>query len=165
MSLSTAQLAAFRAALLAETDPELVEYRTNGSTPLIAQWYSRDAVPDFVVFRASVQTAEVGRTVNYEAVGAMTTANRDRIITFYTLNPMEFPPVADVRAFWNNTFSGALAGQGAATREALEALWRRKATRIERLFATGTGSVESPGALVYQGSLSEQDVTLALAEE
>ena len=68
-------------------------------------------------------TEEIGKTVSYVAVAAMTTANLDRVRSFHTLNPEEFDPSRlDVRTFWADTFSGALGGEGANTRAALEAL-------------------------------------------
>jgi hypothetical protein len=162
MSLTPAQLQTLKTAILAETDPELVAYRTNGQTGLIADWYNKPGT--FIVWRSRVNTAEIGLVVNYEAVGAMTTANRDRIITFYTMNPEAFDPTADIRLFWDSTFSGALAGQGANTRAALQALWKRPATRAERLFATGVGTTATPGALVFVGEVSVANVDAALAQ-
>jgi hypothetical protein len=58
-----------------------------------------------------------------------------------------------------DTFSGALGGQGQATRDALDALYRRTATRGERLYATGAGTTVSPGVLVYEGNISTGDIT------
>jgi hypothetical protein len=52
-----------------------------------------------------------------------------------------------------------------AQRTHLLAIARRKALRIERLFATGTGSTASPGVFSFEGTLSYLDIANALAEE
>lgn len=161
--LTTAQLQTLRTAILAETDPAFVQYRNNGQTTLMAGWFNEAANPAFIVWRRSVNTNEVGNAVNYIAVEAMTDANRGRITTFYAMNPVSFEPRADIRTYWENTFSGALGGQGQATRDALAALWRRTATRGERLFATGTGTTLSPGALVFEGSINDTHISQALS--
>ena len=158
--LTPAQLATLKADILA--DPALASQpMTSAGAQAIADAYNSAATPTFVVWRKSVQTAEVGKTVNYIAVEAMTTANQDRIKTFYQMNPVEFEPRSDIRSFWANTFSGALGGQGQATRDALEALWRRNATRGEKLFATGTGSTVSPGDMTVEGQITGADVQQA----
>ena len=43
------QLVVFKAALLAETDPELVGYRDAGDNNNIAKWYNVQASPNFTV--------------------------------------------------------------------------------------------------------------------
>jgi hypothetical protein len=56
------------------------------------------------------------------------------------------------RAWWS----------GAATRDALSALWRRAATRGEALYATGTGTTATPGVLVFEGTISDANIGAAL---
>ena len=79
------------------------------------------------------------------------------------MNPESFVPTADVESYWDTTFSGALGGQGQATRDALVALWRRFALRGEKLYATGTGTTVSPGSLVVEGSISNDNIVQALS--
>lgn len=161
--LTTDQLAALKVAI--DADPVLSAFpNTSDGAFEIAAALNQQASPAFVVWRSTVQTAEVGTAVNYVAVEAMTDANRGRINTFYTMNPESFDPSrTDVRAYWTNTFSGALGGQGEATRTALEALWRRNATRAEKVLATGTGTTAAPGTLGWEGTLSYADVQAARA--
>lgn len=164
MALSPAQLPALKASIEAETDPTFVGYRTNGQTPLMTAWYN--AASTFVVFKTSEPTASLGKTINYVAFEALTTANLEKFNTFRALNPDTLNPAkSDVRTFFANVFSGALGGQGQATRDALEALWRRFATRAEKLYVTGpgTGTTVDPGTLVFQGSITDADISAALA--
>jgi hypothetical protein len=119
------------------------------------------AGPNNVCWKSSVPTAAVGKTVDYVAVEAMTDANRTRVTTFYTMNPTSFEPRSDVRTFWENTFSGALGGQGQATRDALLALWKRTMTVGESILKTGVGSDASPATL---GVTTAADGTTGYAE-
>lgn len=160
MPLTNAQYTTLKTDILA--DPVLSVLAANGAVGQISAAYNTVVSPPFVVFKSNVTTDEVGKAVNYIAVEAMTTANQDRIKTFYQMNPVQFEPRLDIRTFWTNTFSGALGGQGQATRDALEALWRRNATRAEKLFATGTGTTGSPATLTFEGTISDGDVETAL---
>jgi hypothetical protein len=65
------------------------------------------------------------------------------------------PSLTDMRAGFDSIFSGA---GGVNTRAALLALYKRSARYIEKIFATGTGTDASPGTLVYEGTISYQDV-------
>ena len=161
MALTTQQLQALGAYIAA--DPVLSAFPQGSDGAFeIAAALNKEATPAFVVWRSKVSTAEVGNAVNYIAVEAMTDANRGRITTFYTMNPQSFSPSrADVRSYWDNTFSGALGGQGQATRDALNALWRRNATIAEKVLASGTGTTASPATLGWEGSLNYSDVMQA----
>lgn len=164
MALTPQQLPALKAAILAETDPTFVGYRTEGATGAMAAWYNGTASPAFVVWKASVASDLIGKVLNYVAVAAMTTANLSRVSDFLRMNPVSFDPSrSDIRTFMSDTFSGALGGQGQATRDALEAVYRRDATRGEKVFATGAGSFASPGVAVFVGSISNDDIVQALA--
>jgi hypothetical protein len=70
------------------------------------------------------------------------------------------PSLIDVRQMFDDIFSGA---GGTNTRANLLALWKRLATRGEKIFATGTGSDPSPGTLTFEGNISYQDVEQARA--
>lgn len=159
--LNAQQLATLKTAINTETDAAFVGYRTNGQTPLMAAFFNQAST--FVVYKTTETVASVGQAVNYVAFEALTTANLEKINTFTRLNMNTFAPSkADVRSCWANIFSGALGGQGQATRDALEALWRRFANRGERLYATGTGTTLAPGALVFEGSINDADISAAL---
>lgn len=162
MELTLSQLQTLKTAILAETDPNFVFARDNGQTGVMADFYNQPST--FVVYKSSETVAAVGQAVNYVAFEALTTANLEKINTFTRLNMNTFlPSRADVRSFWANVFSGALGGQGQATRDALEALWRRFAKRGERLYATGTGTTLAPGALALEGNVTDQNISAALA--
>lgn len=154
--------AALKAHILAS--PDLAPLVTSGDYQAIANILNLTATPDFYCWRPSMPTREIGQVISYVALAAMTTANLDRVRTFDTLNPESFDPSrADIRQYMADTFSGALGGQGQATRDALEAAYRDKATRAEKIVATGTGSFASPATFGWEGALSAFDIGPILA--
>lgn len=163
MALTPAEQAALKAYIEADAGMN-AQPNTNVGNSAIAAILNALASPDFIVWRSSVQTSEVGNAVNYVAVEAMTDANRGRINTFYGMNPVSFTPGrADIRTYWDNTFSGALGGQGQATRDALQALWRRSALLIEKILSSGTGSFASPATLGREGTITPDEIEQARA--
>lgn len=162
MALNPTQLQTLKTDILA--DATLAAHAANGAIGPIVTAYNINAVPDFWVFKSSVVTDEIGKTVNYVAVEALTDINTNKLTTFITLNPQSFDPrKADIRSFFVNVFSGALGGQGQTTRDALDLLWRKLATRGQKLFATGTGSTVAPATMGYEPSITDSDVQAALA--
>lgn len=161
MALNAQQLATLKT--FVGTVPEWVALPNDSDTAFfIAAELNKPSNPAFVVYKSNETVAAVGQAVNYVAFEALTTANLEKINTFTRLNMQTFPPSkADVRSFWANVFSGALGGQGQATRDALEALWRRVATLGEKVYATGTGTTLAPGMLVVEGNISPADVQAA----
>ena len=116
----------------------------------------------FIVFKRTEQTDKIGRSVSYIAIEAMTALNLDKAKMFYQMNPEVFEPVkADVRSFWANVLSGTLGGAGQASRDAMDALYRRPARDAERVFALGTGTTLAPGTLVFEGSVTYPEVLTA----
>jgi hypothetical protein len=164
MELTPAQLQVLKTSINAETNPEFVAWRNAVNYGQMASWYNVDSA--FIVFKSSEDTANIGDVINYVAVAAMTAANLERLNTFYLLQPQTFEPNhSDQRTYLADTFSGALGGQGQATRDALDALYRRSALRGERIYCTGTGTTVAPGELnaTANGDMTAQNVQDALA--
>lgn len=157
MPLSAAQLPALKAAISAETDPTFVTYRTNGQTGLMAGFFNADST--FVVWRTLVTIGELGDKINGTELASLSSADTTRLQAVVMLSPNGFNPgLADRRQFFSDIFSGK-----PITLAALLAVSKRFATRGEKLYATGTGTNGSPGLLVFEGRISENDVTAALA--
>jgi hypothetical protein len=132
------------------------------SAYFIAGELKKATSPAFVVYKPTEHTEKIGRTVSYVAVEALTTANLDKVNTFYRMNPSIFEPMkADVRSFWTNVLSGALGGAGQVSRDAMDALYRRTASVGEKIYATGTGTTLAPGNLVFEGEITYQEVEQA----
>lgn len=152
MALTSTQLTQLKTVALA--DPTAAAFLSAGNDTELAAWFNMSAVPDFWVFRRNINSAEIGVAVSYVAVAAMTTANLDRVNNFLNMNKNTFTGRSDIKTFLDDTFSGALGGEGANTRASLDLMLRRLANRFERTFATGTGSTVAPGALVEEGTVN-----------
>lgn len=156
--MTPAQLSAFKTAIFAETDPSIVAARQAFETGTIAAFYNASASPSFTVWKTSVPLADVVANVDgTELVGltAIKLAAYQCLLLAGSVNPSK----ANVQAAFNQVFSSA---GGATTRPLLLALWKRFANRVEKVFATGTGSDASPATLTFEGAVSNDDVAAAL---
>lgn len=158
MALTSAQLAILKADILAT--PALAAQPMNSDGAFaIAAYYNSLTSPTFVVWKTSVAITAVGQTFNATELANLSSLNTTRLQNLAAwLAEGVNPSVTGVRQFFDDIFSGA---GGTSTRAALLALWKRPATRVEKLFATGTGSDASPATLVYEGALSADDVQQA----
>ena len=155
--LTTAQLATLKTAILA--DPVLAAQPLNSDGAYaIALALNELATPAFIVWKTAVSRNEVGKTFIASALAAITAGNNDKLANFAAWNETVNPSRADQRAFFDDVFAVAA---GASTRAALLVLWKRSATRVEKLFATGTGSDAAPATMGFEGVLSYQDVETA----
>lgn len=158
--LTTAQLATLAAHIRANTDPAVVAALANGADNEIARLYNLDAVPAFVVWRTNVTNDELGDAMNGTEVAGLSSLNMQRlqVLAAYSGGSQNMSR-ADRRSAFDQVFSGA---GGATTRAAMAVLWKRNARLVEKVFATGTGSTGSPATLVYEGTISGDDVSRAL---
>lgn len=158
--LTDAQLLTLKAAILAETNPTFVQWRdVEGATGMMAEWFNEPST--FVVWKSSVPKNEVGKAFQASALAAITAGNNDKLNNFAAWNETVYPARADQRAFFDDIFSVAA---GAQTRANLLALWKRFATRGERIYATGTGSDAAPGSLIFEGRINDAHVVRALTQ-
>jgi hypothetical protein len=164
MQLDAPQLQTLSTSIKTNSDPTFVGYRNAGNAGAMAGWYNVNST--FIVFKPTEATTSIGDVVNYVAVAALTTANLEKLNTFYLLQPQTFEPInSDQRQYLADVFSGALGGQGQATRDALDALYRRAALKGEQLYCTGTGTTALPGTLnaTATGDITTQNVIDAVA--
>jgi hypothetical protein len=146
--------ATLKADILAHSDTFMLydpTLSTGGNLDGLAALLNATAVPDYWVWRTEVTLNEVGRTFNPADLAGLTSLNTARLQNLAAwLQTGVNPSVAEVRQFFDDIFSGA---GGAATRAALLILWRRKATRLEKIFASGAGTTVAPSLLVVEGTL------------
>lgn len=158
--LTDAQLQALKADISADPVLNALPKNSDGAYE-IAQRYNTLASPAFTVWKTAVTSQAVGQAMSSSEVAGLTTANTSRLQVMEQFSGGLFnPSLADTRAGFDSIFSGA---GGAVTRTALLALWKRKATRAEKLFASGTGSDAAPATLSFEGALSYQEVEQARA--
>ena len=165
--LTPAQLATLKADILA--DPVLAAIpNTSDGAFAIAELYALPANPDFWVWKTYCSKAEFVQTTgpegtNFNWVGnGFITRSAGEQAAWREIFNGEFacnPSLANVRQAFADVFSGT--GNAAANRTHLLAVARRKALRIEKLFATGTGSTASPATMVYEGTIDYNTVLAA----
>lgn len=160
MALTSAQLATLKAAINAETDPTFVGYRTNGQNTLMAAWLNEAAAPAFIAWRPDVRAEEIGNAWVGTDIDGMSALNMQRLQLLLQSAPSGVFDMsrADRRAGFENPFG---TNQNNASRVAMRAVWKRQATRFEKLFSTGTGSDASPATMSVVGPVSSDEVQLA----
>lgn len=158
MVLSPAQLQAIKADIAANGDLNVFPNNSDGAFA-IATLYNQPASPAFTVWKTNVSVTQIGDAFSGTELAGLTTGNQTRLQTIAQFSAGGVnPSKADRRQFFDDVFSGA---GGATTRANLLALWKRPATRIEKLLAAGTGSDASPATMGSEGSISGLDVEAA----
>ncbi len=153
--LTPAQIATLGTYITSQPDLASLPVSSDGNFE-VARLLNLEAVPTFWVYKSLVQIKDIGESFNGAELAGLTTGNISRLTCIGIFSRLGINPSrADVRAFFADVFSGA---GGVLTRANLDTLWRRPARRIERLFATGTGSTAAPGTLVFEGVISPSEV-------
>lgn len=153
------QHATLKAAILA--DPTLAAMTSGPSTDYgaIAAAMSADASPAFVVWKTNATRAELQDMdlFNWTVVDNLSTNSKFRIWDwmFGTTGAIN-PSKANIRAGIAATWVGN--AQLLAVQTAVLDACKRNATRVEKLFATGTGTTGSPAVMVVEGGVSLAEV-------
>jgi hypothetical protein len=152
--MTSAQKATLKTAI--QADPTANTFYVNGDLTGLAGYLNALASPVFRVWKSIVSVTEVGDNIVATELAGLTTLNATRLqtIAMYSGGGIN-PALADRRAFFDDVFSGA---GGTLTRPKLLALWKRDATRFEKVFAVGTGSDAVPATLVLESPVSTQDL-------
>lgn len=165
MLLTTkAQRATLKASI--DADPVLsLLPNTNAAADQIAAAYNTPASPDWIVWKTLLtehqiveQTSSASTVWSWTDYINRSQAERDAWVRMFNGTFSINPSIAQVRQGIADIFSGP---SGANQRTHLLAMGKRKATRLEKLFTTGTGSDASPANLVTEGLLTQDDVTTA----
>lgn len=160
MALTQAQLTALKADILADATLNAFPNNSDGAFA-IAQAYNLIFSPDYIVWRTQVPTADCKKAMVWTEFISRSVGERDAW-QFMLSNGFINAADVNVRQGITDIFSGA---GGAASRAALTALAKTKATRAQKLFSTGTGSDPSPATMAANisefFSLSYQEVELA----
>jgi len=156
MSLTTAQKATLKAAILADPVLNAFPNTVDGAYDM-AGLLNKDAVPAFIVWKTRVPIGEIGKAFNSSEMGGLTTANTNRLIALahFLLDGIN-PTLASNRAFFDDIFNGT---GGALTRASLLTLWKRSAKYAEKILAANTvGTDATPATLVLDGDIAYPDV-------
>ena len=119
----------------------------------VAAAYNLQAVPDFYLWKNTLSTADCKTAMVWtEFIGR--TAGEREAWQFMLSNGEINPSDVNVRQGIADIFSGP---SGLQSRTNLVAIAKRLATRIQKLFAVGTGSASVPATATVE-SISYQDV-------
>lgn len=176
----TTQLQVLKAAIAAETDQTLVNARTAGNNTDIAAFYNAPSA--FVVWRSSMPSSEVQDAIAWANMTPSDTPDGSEIGKHRELRCQskqfnlqnlivgrESISVgrANIRAGLQDALTNIPRGAGGAIQAAnwvaVRAAMQRNASRVEALFATGTGTGATPGNLVFEGTISREDIIAAFA--
>lgn len=156
--LTSAQYVALKSYILG--DVNLAASVSAGDHVGIAEYMNAPASPDFWCWKSSMSRAEIYGAMNWTTYIGRTVGERDAfnaILIDGSINPS----MDNIRQAFVDIFSG-VAASAVNQRAALNAAAVRKAKRIEKLFAQGTGSTAVPALLVFEGSIEHSDVSTAL---
>ena len=161
MALTTSQLATLKAHINASADMNTQPLNSDGAFE-IARLFNLQASPAFTVWRSNVSSDEIGNAWVGTDIDGMSALNMQRLqLLLGSSRQGSFDMSrADRRAGFENPFG---ANQNNASRVAMRAVWKRLASRAEKLLATGTGSEADPAVAGWEGTLSYQDVERARA--
>lgn len=180
MPLTTAQLQALKADIIAAADAACVALEADPSNSdkafAVAVVYNLNASPDYWVWRTSVTKDEItnkpsqdGTTFVWAGNGYITRSAGEQSCWAQLFNGTNStnPSLANVRQAFTDIFSGT--GAAATNRAHLLVVARRKATRLEKLFAIDTpgsgaprGTTADPDTMVVEGGISFDDVLQAM---
>lgn len=168
MNLSSAQLVTLRNDIEVVNASEFAAAVAAREDQLIANAYNALASPVFWVWRTSVTKDEVVGKTSQDATtftwagNGFITRSVGELMAWQELFGSDGtinPSLPQVRQAFTDIFSGT--GNAALNRTHLATVGRRQATRVERIFATGTGTTTSPGLLVVEGLLGYMDIANA----
>ena len=160
--LTPAQLATLKAAILADAVLNAYPNTTDGAYDMAntpGMGLQAPAAPVFTVWKSNVGITDIGNNFVATELAGLSSLNATRLQTIALYSPNGInPAMADRRAFFDDIYSGA---GGTGTRAKLLILWKRLANKLEKIFATGTGSDASPATMTIEGVISYQDVLAA----
>jgi hypothetical protein len=168
VSLTPNQLATLKADILADPAFTTLKDSPDGRFA-IATAYNLNPASDFWVWKSyltksdAVNSTSVDNTTFNWTGNGFISRSLNEIAAWENLwntTGAVNPSLAQVRAGFAAIFTGA--GNAAANLVHLQAMARRKATRAEKLFASGTGSSGSPAVMAFEGSIAFADVDTAL---
>jgi len=153
--MTPAQQVVLKAAILA--DPALATQPSDGDgLGVIATALNALASPDFIVWKSSFTPSDARAAIIKGAsqMDNLTVGKRDSLLWLVS-------ETVDCRDPSVQQALSDLCGLQTVLKAALLSAMKRKATRVEQLFSSGTGSDASPGITTFEGSVSANDVDAA----
>lgn len=153
-TLTDAQVATLRTNMLA--DPALATHIANQDVSSITEYYNTDDPGPYIVWRSDFTPERMRAAIVWTEVDALTVGKAriwewltNRMTTTINMND------GSVRQALGDAFTGT------STLSPLRNAAKRNGTRIEKMFATGTGAQGVPSVLGFEGPLALNDVIRA----
>jgi hypothetical protein len=156
--MTPAQLATLKAAILADPVLDAYPLTADGSYDMCAQVLNKEAIPTFVVWQDKLtpELFDLGLMNGATQIDGLTQGKRDEL--FMIGARTRDCNLTAVRAAIDDA-----TGSANTLKNALVAVTKRNALRVEQIFATGTGTTNSPATLVVYGQINYNDVVAARA--
>jgi hypothetical protein len=179
--LTPAQRTTLRTFLLAQTDQTLVDAIAGGNDGAVANWLNAEASPQFFVWRSTTPVDDVTDAILWAKMtpadapdGTQIWANRSLAAQGKQFNLQNIflgrnvvatgkgnirTAIEDSLTNLPTAVAGAVQGAGW---NAVKAAISRPANRLEKSFATGTGTAAAPATLVAEGSIDSAEIASVL---
>lgn len=154
--LTNAQLLAIKADI--QADSALNTLWTQQNPGAIAEMYNLMASPEFYVWKTSLTPDDYREAIVWTEVDSLATG-KARIWEWLTSNmqlPLN-PSKVSVRQGLADTFTA-----GSTTRTNLLAIAYRPCTKIEKLLSSGTGTVQNPATMTFNGRIEWPQINEAM---
>jgi hypothetical protein len=158
MHLTTAQLLTLKNDILA--DPTLAALTPSAdNAAAIAVAYGSN-VSNYIIWRSNVTQDEIGNAWVGTDIDGMSALNMQRLQLLLQTSSATFDMRrADRRAGFENPFGTNVNN---TSRVAMRAAWKRTGNRLEKLFATGTGTDASPAVTTVEGTINYLEIMQAM---
>lgn len=160
--MNTQQLAVLKAHV--QANPDTNGFYVGGNLPAVAALLNVDAAPVFYATKKSLSRHDILTGTSIEgttfawAGAAYITRNqgeRDAFREMFNSTGEIDPAVANIVAAFQDIFSGT---GGAGNRAHVTSMSKRTATRFEKLFATGLGTLVAPATMALQGPVQWEEM-------
>ena len=167
MALTTAQLQTLKAAIFADTDPEIIAALADRVDSEIARLYNLPAAPDYFIWRNLVTWDEIMQNgIDWVRVDNLS-VGKARIWEwlFKNLQTSINPTKPNIRAGIAESWKGTAADN--AVRQVVFNHCQKRATKAEKLYSTGAGTSTTvdgvgPADSTFFGDLVTDDVSAAI---
>jgi hypothetical protein len=150
--------AVLKAEILAETDAGFVTAREQGATGEMAAFYNVAATPTFYIWRSNYTPQDIANAIDsgITQLDGLTASKRESLLWWsersHNMTLAQSQSAVNDLCGSQNTLKTSVLNGG-----------KRALLRGERLFATGTGSLDAPGSSAYEGGIRNEDIVLALS--
>lgn len=164
--LTPSQLTTLRNAIAADPGLNTIPQTPDGAFA-VADALNGLAAPDFWVWRTNVSRSDIYNSLSVDSSNWNWTTYKNQGVSEQNAWVQMF--MGDLVNFAQDNVRAGIAAiftgsaQANQQRDHCLAVGRRKANRVEKLFAVGTGSAVSPAKMGFEGTITYTDVLLAWA--